>query len=268
MSYVAYLVINSADTLILGRLLGPAELGLYTVAMNFAGMPLSKIGPIINAVAFPAFAMVQHAPVEARFYAMKATRLMATAAVPVFFGISAVAPEIVDLVFGQRWGAARPILAVLALAMPFRAILLVVPNYLIGIGNARANFCCSAIGVMLFPPAFLIGSHWGVSGVCYAWLIGYPIMYSLTAMIASRFGHLDFRALLATPLRPLAAGIVMLAVVTTFRTYLLPDSPATVRAAVLVAAGAVTYGAVMVLAFRPLVREMLSLVYRRRETVA
>ncbi len=128
--YMSFLVVTSADTLILGRSLGSSQLGLYTVAMNFAGMPLSKIAPIINSVAFPAFAMVQHAPAEARFYAMKATRLMATASVPVFFGISAVAPEVVDLVFGHSWGAARPILAVLSLAMPFRAILLVIPNYL------------------------------------------------------------------------------------------------------------------------------------------
>jgi O-antigen/teichoic acid export membrane protein len=254
--------------LILGRLLGPAELGIYAVAMNFAGMPLSKIAPIINAVAFPAFVMVQHAPAEARFYAMKATRLMATIAVPVFFGISAVAPEVVGLVFGQGWGAARPILAILSLAMPFRAILLVIPNYLIGLGDARANFLCSAVGVMLFPPAFLIGCYWGVTGVCYAWLIGYPVMYGLTAMIASRYGHLDFGALLATPLRPLAAGMVMLAAVTTLRTYLPADGSEIGRAAILAAAGAATYCAVMFLAFRPLVLEILSLVYRRHETVA
>jgi O-antigen/teichoic acid export membrane protein len=268
MSYLAFLVINSADTLILGRLLGPAELGLYTVAMNFAGMPISKIGPIINAVAFPAFAMVQNAPAEARFYAMKATRLMATVSMPVFFGISAVAPEIVGLVFGHAWAAATPSLAVLSLAMPFRAILLVVPNYLIGIGDARANFLCSATGVIVFPPAFLIGCHWGVLGVCYAWLLGYPITYCLVAMIASSFGHLNFRALLATPLRPMAAGLVMLAAVVTLRTYLPPGLPEILRAVILVAAGAATYGTVMAIAFRPLVLEILSLVYRRRETVA
>jgi len=268
MSYMAFLLVNSADTLILGRLLGPAELGLYTVAMNFAGMPLSKIAPIINAVAFPAFAMVQHAPLEARFYAMKATRLMATISVPVFFGISAVAPEIVSLVFGHGWTAATPILAVLSLAMSFRAILLVIPNYLIGIGNARANFMCSAIGVILFPPAFLIGCNWGVPGVCYAWLLGYPVLYSLTAMIASRYGHLDFRGLLATPLRPMAAGIVMLLAVAGLRTYLPPGMSDVVRGLILVAAGAATYGTVMAVAFRPLVLEIVALVFRTRQTVA
>jgi teichuronic acid exporter len=262
-SIIAWTLFTSADTLILGRLLGPAELGLYTVALNFAGMPLSKIAPVLNSVAFPAFAMVQVRPAEARFYAMKATRMMAVASVPVFFGISAVAPEIVDLVFGPKWEAATPILAVLSIAITFRAILLVIPNYLLGIGDARASFLCTAFGLLLFPPAFLIGCRWGVEGVCYAWLLGYPVMFAATALIASGHGRLQFTAVLTIPLRPIAAGIVMLVAVWQLRPYLSDSAPEAVRLAILVAAGAATYGVVMILAFRPLVLEIVSLFVRK-----
>jgi teichuronic acid exporter len=263
LSIIAWTLFTSADTLILGRLLGPAELGLYTVALNFAGMPLSKIAPVLNSVAFPAFAMVQVRPAEARFYAMKATRMMAVASVPVFFGISAVAPEIVDLVFGPKWEAATPILAVLSIAITFRAILLVIPNYLLGIGDARASFLCTAFGLLLFPPAFLIGCRWGVEGVCYAWLLGYPVMFAATALIASGHGRLQFTAVLTIPLRPIAAGIVMLVAVWQLRPYLSDSAPEAVRLAILVAAGAATYGVVMILAFRPLVLEIVSLFVRK-----
>ncbi len=263
LSIIAWTLFTSADTLILGRLLGPAELGLYTVALNFAGMPLSKIAPILNSVAFPAFAMVQSRPAKARFYAMKATRLMAVVSVPVFFGISAVAPEIVDLVFGPKWEAAKPILAVLSIAITFRAILLVIPNYLLGIGDARASFLCTAFGLLLFPPAFLIGCLWGVEGVCYAWLLGYPVMFAVNALIASGADRLDFTAVLAIPLRPIVAGIVMLVAVWQLRPYLPEAAPEVVRVAILVAAGAATYAVVMILAFRPLVLEIVSLFARK-----
>jgi O-antigen/teichoic acid export membrane protein len=263
MSIIAWILFTSADTLILGRLLGPAELGLYTVALNFAGMPLNKIAPILNSVAFPAFAMIQSRRAEARFYAMKATRLMAVVSVPVFFGISAVSPEVVDLVFGPQWEAAKPILAVLSIAITFRAILLVIPNYLLGIGDARASFHCTAFGLLLFPPAFLIGCQWGVLGVCYAWLLGYPVMFAVTALIASGHGRLDFTAVLEIPLRPMAAGIVMLLAVWQLRPYLPESLPEVARVAILVAAGAATYGAVMILAFRTLVLEIVSLFVRK-----
>jgi O-antigen/teichoic acid export membrane protein len=268
LDYLAWVAFTSADTLILGRWLGPADLGVYTVALNFAGMPLSKIAPVINSVAFPAFALMQRRQAEARYYALKATRLMATVSVPVFFGISAVAPEIVRLVFGPKWSEAQPILAVLSLAMPLRAILLVIPNYLQGIGEARAGFYGTVTGAVLFPPAFLIGCHWGVVGVCYAWLLGYFVMYAINALIAYRYGQLDVRQLLMAPLRPLVAGIVMLAVLMTLRSTLSNVQSDILRLMIMVSVGAATYGLVMILAFRPLAVEIVSLLLAGRRKVA
>ena len=256
---LAFVVFTSADVLIIGLWLNPADLGRYTVARNFASMPLNKIAPIINSVAFPAFAMVQGQPAEARYYALKAMRLMATVSVPVFFGISAIAPEIVDIVFGEKWRGAEPLLAVLALATIFRAILLVIPNYLQGIGDARAGFWCTATSVIIFPPAFIIGCHWGVVGVCYAWLLGSPVVYGINALIASWYGRLDFKVLLITPLRPVLAGVAMVAAVMALRPYVLPNGSEAARMAILIVAGAATYGVLMVLAFRSLVQEIVSL---------
>jgi O-antigen/teichoic acid export membrane protein len=194
---------------------------------------------------------------------MKAMRLMAIVAVPVFFGISAIAPEIVSLIFGPQWHAAEPILAVLSLAMTFRAILLVIPNFLQGIGNARAGFWCTATGALLFPPAFLIGCHWGALGICYAWLLVYPVMFIMNAVLASRHGGLDFSQLLAIPLKPIAAGIAMLVAVAAARA-LLPNQSNIFGLGILVPIGAATYAAVMVLVFRPLALEVVSLVLSRR----
>ena len=262
LEHLAWIAFTSADIIIIGRWLGPADLGLYTVALNFAGMPLSKVAPIINQVAFPAFALMQADPAEGRYYVMKAMRLMAALAVPVFFGISAVAPEVVDLVFGPHWAGAEGMLAVLALAMSFRAVLLVMPNYLQGIGDARAGFLCTLTGAVLFPPAFIIGCAWGIMGVCWAWLLGYPVMFAVNTVIAARRGRLDPWALLLTPLRPMLAGAAMLVAVALLRP-VLPGAEA-VRAAVLVAAGAMVYLGVMVLAFRPLAMEVMALIGVRR----
>jgi teichuronic acid exporter len=266
LEYLAYMAFTSADVLIIGRWLGPTDLGLYTVALNFAGMPVSKIAPIINSVAFPAFAMVQAQPAEARFYALKAMRLMATVSVPIFFGISAIAPEIVDVVFGPKWLAAEPMLAVLSPAMAFRAILLVIPNFLQGIGDARAGFWCTAAGVVIFPLAFLVGCHWGIRGVCYAWVLGYPVMFGFNAFIASRHGKLSVKAMLMIPPRPILAGAAMIAAVTALRPYLLPLSDEALRVPILIVAGAATYCAVMILAFRSQAMEMISLLRILRGT--
>jgi O-antigen/teichoic acid export membrane protein len=265
--YIVWMIFASADILIISRWLGPVELGVYVVAANFAAMPVNKIAPIVNATAFPAFALIQERPSEARFYALKAVRMMAAIAVPLFFGLSVTAPEVVDLVFGPNWVAARPVLGVLALAITFRAILLVVPNFLQGIGDSRASFWCTAIGAVIFPPAFVIGCHWGIVGVAWAWLIGYPIMYAATAMIASRRGGLDTRLLMLAPVQPIVAGVIMMGAVMAIRNLLPQTLPEIVGFAVLVAAGAATYGGVLLVLFRGLAMEMLQ-VFRRAPSPA
>ncbi len=260
--YTVWVTYVSADVLIISRWLGPTALGVYAVALNFATVPLSKIAPIVNATAFPAFAMVQARPAEARFYALKALRMMATIAVPVFFGVCATAPEVVDLVFGPKWVEAKSVLGVLALATTFRAILIVFPNYLQGIGDSQAGFWCTATGAVIFPPAFVIGCQWGIEGVAYAWLIGYPVVFAINALIASRRAGLDFSALMLAPIRPIVAGVIMIAAVTAVRLVLPDGLPRIGYFAMLVAVGAATYCVVLFSLFRNLAMEMLRVVYR------
>jgi len=260
--HLLWLAFTSADVLVAGRLLGPSELGLYMVALNFAAMPLAKVAPAINAVAFPAFASLQSNPSMADAYALKAMRLMATVSVAVFFGVSAIAPEVVAVAFGAKWAAAAPLLAILSLAMTFRAVLLVIPSYLQGLGHARAGFWCTAAGALIFPPAFVLGCRWGAEGLCCAWLLGYPVMFVANAVTASRQARLPAGALLAAPLRPALAGGMMVLAVTMARPWL--QGPEAVRITLLIAVGVAAYAAAMVLAFRPLTMEILSIFDPRR----
>ncbi len=261
-------MLTSADVIIIGRVLGPVQLGFYVVALNFAGMPLNKMAPIINSVAFPAFALVQGRPADARFYALKALRMMAVLAAPVFFGISATAPEIVDIVFGPQWAGARPLLAALSMAITFRAVLIVIPNYLQGIGDARAGFWCTAAGALILPPAILIGCLFGVQGACYAWLICYPIVFVISAAITARSGGLSVGEILSAPLYPILAGAAMMLGVIAVRSVLPDGLSEPARLACLVAAGAAMFGAAMGLGAPRMLMEFVQLTRPGRSSPA
>ncbi len=268
LEYTVWITYISADVLIISRWLGPTALGVYAVALNFAAIPLNRIAPIVNSTAFPAFAMVRGRPAEAQFYALKALRMMATIAVPIFFGVYATAPEVVDIVFGPKWVEAKSVLGVLALAITFRAILIIFPNYLQGIGDSRAGFWCATTGAVIFPPAFVIGCQWGIEGVAYAWLLGYPVVFAINAFIASRRSGIDCGALIFAPVRPMVAGVIMIAAVVAAR-LILPDGlPRIGYFGMLVVVGAATYCAVLLLLFRNLAMETLRLVYRTPSVVS
>lgn len=268
LEHFVWMVSISIDVLIVVHFLGTAAGGIYAVALNFAMMPLSKIAPVLNSTAFPAFALLQSRPAEARYYLVKAIRLMALASFPVFFGVYAVAPEVVDIVFGPQWGEAKPVLAVLALASAFRAIQVPFPNYLQGTGRSGASFLCMLVGLVLLVPALAIGSAHGVMGAGVAWLVVAILGFVLSAMIAARWGDVVLRELLAAPVKPLLAALVMLAVVLPLgHVLVLPDLPgiwpSVARLGVLGMVGAAVFAAVVFLGFRALRDEALALVRRQ-----
>ncbi len=265
LEYTAFMVTTTADVLIISRLLGSAEVGIYTVVLNFAALPLSKVAPIVNSIALPAFSMVQTDRQEASYYLLKGIRMMALLVVPVFFGIASVAPEVVDIVFGPAWAAARPLLPVLSLALTFRAMLILLPNYLMGIGDAKGSFWCTGTGTVVFPLAVFTGCTWGLGGACWAWLVCYPAVFMIEGFIASRRGGFPYRAILAAPFPPMVAGAVMAAVVTAVRVLLPPMLPDIARIVILVATGAIVYPATLFIAFRPLALELRGVFGSRRQ---
>ena len=154
------------------------------------------------------------------------------------------------------------VLTVLAPAVTFRAILIVIPNYLQGIGDSLAGFWCTVASAAVFVPAFVIGCYWGTVGVAAAWLIAYPVVYVLNAAIAAKRGGLDFWAMLAVPLRPIALGIIMFMAVAVVRNMLPPSMPVISVLAILVCTGAVTYCAGVMLLARDIAQEMRQLLLR------
>lgn len=257
---------TSADVMIIGRLLGPAALGLYTVTLNFAALPLSKVAPIVNSVALPAFALVQDRRAEAAASLLKALRLMALLTAPVFLGIAATAPEIVDLVFGPAWAEAKPLLPLLCAALTFRAMLILVPNYLLGMGDAKAAFWCTATGAAVLPAAVLVGCTWGITGACAAWVVAYPVIFGLAALIAHRRGDVAWFGIVAAALRPLGAAAAMVAAVRLARLLMPETLPSLARLAAMAGIGAVVYASVIAFGFPTLFRELLQVIRGRRTT--
>jgi teichuronic acid exporter len=200
---------SNADVFIVGKAFGADVLGIYSIARNFAALPVEKLALVVKPVAFPAFVQVQHDYATALGYLRKAMRLLAFATFPIFFGVSAVAPWITAVILGPKWNEVAAPLAILALATIGRPIGILVSPFLVGIGQFVASFKNTLIASILFPAAFLIGSYWGMSGVCVASLIAYPLhLLSLLRRVAL-VTNTPIMSLIWPLLSPLAGSLIM-----------------------------------------------------------
>lgn len=96
-------VVQQIDRVAVGRLRDTTSLGLYTFASRLATMPAMLVQMVVAPVAFPAFARVQEEPERVRNAYIRLMGLISIVSFPVAVGLAATAPEMIPVVFGDRW---------------------------------------------------------------------------------------------------------------------------------------------------------------------
>ncbi len=102
--------------LLLGYLAGPVALGYYSVGFRMLQALLQMMQGIATTVGLPAFSRLQGEIARLRQLFYESSSLISLVSFPVFAGIIVTAPELVALLFGQKWAASIPVLQVLAVS--------------------------------------------------------------------------------------------------------------------------------------------------------
>ncbi len=257
-------IYSSADVFIIGKLLGPQLLGVYSVSRYVAGLPAEKLALVIGPVTLPAFSQVQDDRTEALRYLQKAMRILALLSLPVFIGMAATSPQFVAIVLGPKWSPAKTPLAILAFAMALRPIGVLIPSFLIGLGEYVASFKNTLYATILFPAAFIAGSRWGLLGVCGAWLVAYPLqLLTLFHRVALATKSSTF-GLMRPLAAPLAGSLIMYLAVRLAGGELPDDLGSWGSLLWLVAIGITVYLGYAMLFLRPVLTELATL-FRREQ---
>lgn len=240
-------VYRNADVFILGRATNVETVGLYSVALEFSTMPLRKITPVVNSIAFASFSRIQDDKVLIAQYLEKAFRCLLLIGLPVFAGISSAAPEITAVILGPNWSAVALPLQLLCLVAPIRLLADPLQQTLNGIGQARLalqNTLTIAITLII---AFAIGAQYGSIGICLAWLIALPAAFFVVLIRSAPCTGMTIGRFLRLIMPPVTSCLLMyLAVLGAGGLMPLPvDS--ILRLVTLVGVGALGYGAAILL---------------------
>ncbi len=262
-STFGWTVMTQADTLIAARKLSPTDLGLYAEALFLTTLIASKFVPPLNEVAFPAYARMQEdrALLAASF--LKAVRLVMLVTCPLYLGLSAVAPDFVAVVLGDKWRAMAPLMTILAFAMPAQTLYILFTPAINATGHIRVTARASLLGALVMPPAFLIGLQWGATGLAYAWLLAFPVLPLVTFLQSRRDLGIAARQLAAAVAPGLLASAAMALAVLAIGRELGPMAPWR-RLGLEIAFGAVCYAGLLLAFSRDALRELAGLALRRR----
>jgi O-antigen/teichoic acid export membrane protein len=259
-------VYSNSDVFIIGKLLGKELLGFYSIAMQLASLPMQKVSELLDQVGFAAYSTVQHDMTAIRSHFLKAVRLLSFLSFPIFWGISSISPDLVDVVLGKRWEKATVPLQLLALVMPIRMIGHGTGSPLLAIGKPQIGTLNTFIALVIMTPAFVIGTYFGgLTGVSLAWVIAYPILIVARLHFSLPPLGLSYRNYFGSMMGPAIGGAVMYVVVIVARkTIAAPHLGPIGGMALLVAIGVMVYPLFMWLFFRGSFLELLALIGRAK----
>ena len=159
---------GTVDLLLGGRLLTAAALGMYSLPRNLVLQLQAVINPIITRVGFPLIAQVQNDIPKVRSIYLQTLNMTASTNAPLYLGIAFFAPEIVAVMFGERWAGTVEVMRILTLWGFVRSTGNPLGSLLLGMGRADLSLKWN-LGLLCFmPPVLWLASRFGTIGLAWA----------------------------------------------------------------------------------------------------
>lgn len=232
---------RNVDNLLIGRYLGAAALGAYSLAFNLMIAPVTRVAGPITQVFYPAFSRMRE-PERIAGAWLRAVRIVAFVVTPAMLGVIVVAPDFVRVVFGPRWHAAVPVLRILAPLGLVQALQALNYGILQSVARTRVLVRYTAVASVVTVGAFASGLPWGIEGVATAYVLASLVLEPAYLILTTRAVGITPWRWLASIRGVLEAGGVMFALLLLARELLLrTDVSVGLRLALEIVVGAAVY---------------------------
>lgn len=188
---------NNVDYLLVGRILGAASLGYYTMAYRIPELLIRSLNYVIGNVSLPALAMTQSDRGRMQKFYFGYLRFLSMFTFPVGVGLAFTAPVFIPLFLSEKWGPAVIPTALISLALGITAL-----GYVPGVlykAISRPDIL-NKLAFIKMPIAVLIlwySTRWGIVGVAAGQIAIGLISVSMDTLVANAVMHYSLRDLFA-----------------------------------------------------------------------
>jgi O-antigen/teichoic acid export membrane protein len=200
-------IVANVDYLFVGKVLGPAALGVYTLAFRLPELAVVNVATVTGQVLFPAFANVDRAALGHAFTV--SLRYMLMLCMPLAVGMALLADPLVLGVFGPKWDAAVGPMQLLTVYGFAVTVGIPAGTAYKAVGNADVLLKLAIPRTALLVGAVAIFVSEGTTAVagCQAAVAG--LFSVIGILLASRLLSVPLRRLLRLTVVPIVASTAM-----------------------------------------------------------
>jgi PST family polysaccharide transporter len=174
-NFTGFSIINyfsrNLDNLLLGKIWGANELGLYNRAYQLMTLPIDQINEPITSVAIPALSRIKDEEQRYRQAYLRMLEKIAMFTMPAIAFMMATSDWIVQVVLGPQWSATSRIFLLLGITGLFQPIANTTGWLFLTQGRSRHMFQWGLISGPLTMGSILLGLPWGAVGVATSYAL-------------------------------------------------------------------------------------------------
>lgn len=199
------LVLN-VDYIIVGRVLGATQLGLYTLAFRVPEMLVVSVFQIVSSVTFPAYSQANKSLERLRRAYLRVLRLQNTYGLLVSALLFVLAPLVITVVFGPEWKPSIHSMQALAVYAAFRSLGMGVVDLLKGIGRPNVALGIAAVRFVVVAVALALVASRGITAVSVTQAVAAFGLMVMVQAVAGRSLRLSWTRLVGSYVPGFAAA--------------------------------------------------------------
>jgi lipopolysaccharide exporter len=155
-SSILVFLITYGDNALVGKLLGPAALGLYVMAYRLSNVAASEIAHVVSQVSVPGYSKIQNDPDRVRGAYLRVLQAVAFVCLPVAGATFVLGPAFVRIFLDEKWLPMIGPLRLLCIAGVLRAVQNTYGSVFIGTGRPElitkiAVVNIAVMALLIFP---------------------------------------------------------------------------------------------------------------------
>lgn len=205
-------VSRNVDNILIGRVLGQAALGQYSVSYRFMMLPITNLVMVANRVLLPTYSQIRGDVAAFRRAFLRSTSLMALTAAPLMAVLIVFAQPLILGALGPEWqGAVVPTQILAGVAIVQAQTSLITPA-IVAFGRGAWQLWWSLGSTVLAVATFGGTVHWGLNAVCLGYAVLNLVTLPVPIILVGRLGHFSLADFARSVREGLVAGVVVLVV--------------------------------------------------------